>query len=297
MAMIHINRSGASLGTFSEEDVRQGLRTGRFIGTDLYWREGMANWQSLSQFAESGAAPPPGEPLPPVIPPPTAALSPPLQETTATAARPGLPWENREGRGFINAFIETLQMVLSRPAEAFAMMRTQGGLGAPLLYAIIGAGSGALVSFLFSIILRSIGVFSDHQGGFGALPWIGLGSAAFIILIPVFIVIGLFVGAAILHVCLMIVGGARQSFETTFRVLAFTQGSTGPLQMIPICGGLIAAVWGLIVNCIGLARAHEIETVRAVVAVLLPLIICCGGGILLIVLAGGLGALSQFGSH
>jgi hypothetical protein len=54
----------------------------------------------------------------------------------------------------------------------------------------------------------------------------------------------LFIGSAIVHLCLMIVGGANQSFETTFRVLAFSQGSTGPLQMIPICGGLISGVWG-----------------------------------------------------
>jgi len=31
----------------------------------------------------------------------------------------------------------------------------------------------------------------------------------------------IFIGAAILHVCLMIVGGAKQPFETTFRVVCF----------------------------------------------------------------------------
>ncbi|MEY2439766.1 MAG: hypothetical protein QOI34_1151, partial [Verrucomicrobiota bacterium] len=31
MAMIHVNRSGTNLGTFSEEDVRAGLRAGRFL--------------------------------------------------------------------------------------------------------------------------------------------------------------------------------------------------------------------------------------------------------------------------
>jgi hypothetical protein len=298
MAMIHINRSGASLGTFSEEDVREGLRTGRFIGTDLAWREGMPSWQPLSQFVEFGAAPPAPEPPPPVGATPMAAISPPIQPTTeATAARAGLPWEHRKERGFLNAFIETLQMVLSRPAEAFTVMKREGGVGEPLIYAIIGAGAGALVSFLFSLGLRSVGVFADHRNGFAALPWLGIGSAAFIVLIPVLIVLGLFIGAAIVHICLMIVGGARQSFETTFRVLAFTQGSTGPLQMVPLCGGVIAAVWGLVVNCIGLARAHEIETGRAVLAVLLPVIICCGGGILLAVLAGGIGVLSQHGAH
>jgi hypothetical protein len=58
MAMIHVNRGGTSLGTFSEEEVRAGLTAGRFVGTDLGWREGMAQWQPLSQFAEFAAAPP-----------------------------------------------------------------------------------------------------------------------------------------------------------------------------------------------------------------------------------------------
>jgi hypothetical protein len=30
---------------------------------------------------------------------------------------------------------------------------------------------------------------------------------------------------------------------------------------------------------------------------LLPVIVCCGGGFLLVALAGGIGALSQHGSH
>ena len=52
MATFHINRSGTSLGTFSEEDVRAGLRSGRFLGTDLGWRDGMPAWQPLAQISE-----------------------------------------------------------------------------------------------------------------------------------------------------------------------------------------------------------------------------------------------------
>ena len=106
---------------------------------------------------------------------------------------------------------------------------------------------------------------------------IGIGSIAMIILLPLFLAIFLFIWSALAHLCLMIVGGANQPFETTFRVLAFTQGSTGPLQIIPLCGGLIAGVWAIVCYCIGLARAHETDTGRAVLAVFLPLIVCCAG--------------------
>ena len=62
MAMIHVNRGATSLGVFSEEEVREGLRTGRFAPADIGWREGMANWQPLSQFPELGAAVPAAPP-------------------------------------------------------------------------------------------------------------------------------------------------------------------------------------------------------------------------------------------
>jgi len=38
MATFHINRGGTNLGTFSEDEVRGGLRSGKFFGTDLGWR-------------------------------------------------------------------------------------------------------------------------------------------------------------------------------------------------------------------------------------------------------------------
>jgi hypothetical protein len=278
MAMIHVNRGATSLGTFSEEEVREGLRTGRFAPTDLGWSEGMANWQPLSQFTELGGAAP-AAPSPQISAASTAGTEEP---------RSGLPWDGRRARGFFNAFVETLVMVLTKPDAAFRAMKIEGGLVEPLIYALIGGWLGGVVAFLFSLGFQSMGLFANRHNAFGMLTGMGIGSIAFIILLPVMIVIGLFIGAAIVHLCLMIVGGANKTFETTFRVLAFSQGSTGPLQMIPVCGGLIAGVWGLVVTCIGLARAHETETGRAVFAVFLPLVVCCGGAILMAILVPAL---------
>ncbi len=296
MATIHVNRGATSLGAFPEEQVRESIRAGRFLPSDLGWKEGMASWQPLSQFAEfagdfSTATSSPGAP-----PPQTSATSSPsavVVPNTAAAPRSGLPWDERHSKGLFSAFIETLQMVLTRPSEAFTAMRREGGFGEPLLYAVIGGSIGGAVSFLFSMGLQSLGFFGNRShNAFAMMAGMGLGSILFIIFLPVFICIWMFIGAAIVHVCLMIVGGAKQSFETTFRVLAFTHGSTGPLQMIPVCGGFVAGIWALVVYCIGLARAHETETGRAVLAVLLPLIVCCGGGILIALMFGALGAWS-----
>src|SRR6266436_5561907 len=284
MAMIHVNRGTTSLGVFSEQEIREGLSAVRFAPTDIGWREGMPTWQPLSQFQEFGGA------AAPAVPPVQPGAAP---TSTTVAGRTGLPWEHRQERGFFNAFIETLSMVLTRPAEAFSVMKREGGLGEPLIYALIGGCVGGIVSLLFSLGLQSMGLFTGQQDAFAVMAGVGIGSIVFIVLIPIFIVVGLFIGAAIVHLCLMIVGGANKSFEVTFRVLAFSQGSTGPLQMIPVCGGLIAGVWALVVNCIGLARAHETSTGRAVLAVLLPLVVCCGGAIVLAAMFGALGAWSS----
>jgi hypothetical protein len=282
MAMIHVNRGATSLGAFPEEEVREGLRSGRFVSTDIGWREGMASWQPLSQFPELGAAAPGA--------PPSQAGATAIPE--ATAPRTGLPWEHRHERGFFNAFVETLVMVLTKPGEAFTVMKREGGLGEPLIYALIGGCLGGIVSLLFSLGLHSLGFFANRHDTFAAVAGMGAGSAAFIVLVPLFIIIGLFIGSAIVHLCLMLVGGANQPFETTFRVVAFSQGSAGPLQMIPVCGGMISGVWALVCNCIGLARAHNTDTGRAVLAVFLPLIVCCGAAMFLVFMFGGLAAWS-----
>src|ERR1700761_3246376 len=91
MATIHINRAGTNLGTSSEEDIKSGLRTGRFFGTDLAWKEGMPAWQPLSQFiefaAEFAAAPAPVPAPPPQVPAPT----PPAGGPIPPSAQPSPP--------------------------------------------------------------------------------------------------------------------------------------------------------------------------------------------------------------
>src|SRR5438552_14885592 len=123
MAMIHVNRGATSLGAFPEEQVREGIRAGRFLSSDLGWKEGMANWQPLSQFAEFAgdfsaaqtSGPPPAQtPTAPATVATTAGST-----SAAVTPRSGLPWDQRHSKGLFSAFIETLQMVLTKPGEAF----------------------------------------------------------------------------------------------------------------------------------------------------------------------------------
>lgn len=286
--MVHVNRGTTSLGVFSEEQVREGLGTGRFASTDIGWREGMANWQPLSQFPEfARAAAPPMSPV-------QAGGAP----TSAPAApRTGLPWERRNEIGFITAFVETVGLVLTRPTDAFTVMRTGGGVGDPLLFGVIGGSIGAIVWSVVSFALQSLGWSGmlDQQSSFGDLIGAGLSGVMLVIrlvLTPLVVAAGLFIWAALVHLFLMMVGGANKTFETTFRTLSYAYGATSLFVILPCCGWIIALVWGLIADCIGISRSHETDIGRAVMAVVLPLVLCCGGALVCVILVfGGISAL------
>jgi hypothetical protein len=293
MATIHVARDGANIGTFSTEEVREGLRTGKFLPTDMAWQEGMPDWRPLSQVVPdkpAAATPVSGATETNALP---VSLSGP---STAAGAGGGLPWEHRQELGFFKAYFDTVIMVLTKPGEAFALMKTEGDMMGPMLFALIGGCAGIIVSVLLQLALHSIGFMANRQSAMFGLGVVGIWSLLYIVLAPVLVVVGIFLVSGVLHLCLMMVGGAKKSFETTFRVVCFSSGSTYLLSMIPFCGGMIAGVWNVVVEIIGLARAHETDTGKAVMAVLLPIIVCCGGGLLFAFIMGA-GVLSQFSHH
>ena len=304
--MIHVNRGATVLGVFPEEQVRESIRAGRFLSSDLGWKEGMASWQPLSQFAEfatdftaatpSAAAPPPQTP--------TSVTAPAIAAgATAAAPRSGLPWERRETLGFFNAFVQTVSMVLTRPTEAFTVMRTEGGIADPLIFGVIGGSIGAIVWTLLSAAIHSLGWAAtlSQQSSIDSMLGVSLGGAMIfirIILAPILIAIGLFIWTALVHVCLMMLGGANKPFEASFRALSFAYGATALFAIVPCCGGVVALIWGLIADCIAISRSQETDIGRAVVAVILPLVVCCGGiFIICLVLGVGVGALMQQSGH
>lgn len=61
-----VGRNGATLGSFSEQEVSDGIASGRFLPSDMGWCETMTDWQPLASipaFRTGGGRMPP--PLPP----------------------------------------------------------------------------------------------------------------------------------------------------------------------------------------------------------------------------------------
>lgn len=232
-----------------------------------------------------GASPPPPPPLPPL---------------PASAVPPGggTPWERRHRIGLASAFVETTQQVLTGPSDFFRRMPVTGGIGSPLLYGVIAGYVGLLASALYAFIMRSaLGTSWNLAGRNSQLDQImpmltsGVGMIGQVVFGPLAVLIGLFVITAIVHVCLLALGGATSGFEGTFRVAAYANAAA-VIRIVPVCGDVIFALYYVVLAIIGLAEAHRISGVKAAAAVLLPFVLlCCCCGVGLTAALGGLAAL------
>lgn len=236
-------------------------------------------------------APPSGDPFAPGEPPPGA---------PPPAAAP-LPWEDRQRLGFVNALIETIKLLVTAPGEAFRRVREKGDFVGPLLFAVIIGWAMAIVGQIWSLMFQSTWIsflppeMRDQIGPM--LAGSAVGFIVTVILAPVLVTVGLFIWSGIVHLFLMLVGGTGNStagFEGTFRAASYAQVAS-LAQIVPILGGLIALVWGIILQAIGLATLHKTSQGKAAAAVLLPLVLCCvcAGVVVALVGASVIAALSQ----
>lgn len=200
-----------------------------------------------------------------------------------SGARTATPWERRHEIGLATALIETTQRVLTRPTEFFRSMPVTGGIGSPLVYALVIGYAGIVVSAIYNFVLESVmGSALSRMGGGGSdamaglMPYLqgGVGLGLQLIFGPVMVAVSLFLVAGITHLALLALGGASRGFEATFRVACYSEAAA-VLNIIPGCGNLVSAVVMLVLMIIGISEAHGITRGRAAAAVLLPIVLCC----------------------
>ncbi|MFQ6078646.1 MAG: YIP1 family protein [Thermodesulfobacteriota bacterium] len=171
------------------------------------------------------------------------------------------PWEDLEGLGFFDAFLTTLKEVLLSPTQFYRRMPTRGGFRSPLIFGLIlGVLGGVLGLAWQQVFMLQLGRFSEIATTYFVGITIGL---------PLIVLVTLYLGSAVIHLCLMVVGGNRRGFEATFRVIAYSW-STQLFALIPLVGSLIIPIYALAIEVIGLREGHGIGTGRAVLAVFLP---------------------------
>jgi hypothetical protein len=198
----------------------------------------------------------------------------------SASRRDGPPWE-RDGASF-RSFLETTKSLYAGTNVFFSEMRREGGLGAPLLYGLLGGTVGSLTALAFQVGMQTLAMGFGGANGANGPPigiFLGIMIAFGLIGIPIGMLINMFLFSGIFHLMLLMIGAARQPFEATFRVVAYSLGSSSLLGLIPICGQMISGIVNLVFVCIGLTYTHEISGWKATVAVLLPIFICCGAAI------------------
>jgi hypothetical protein len=281
MSSIHIARNHQPFGTFSEEDLREGIVSGRFVSSDLAWREGMAEWKPLGEMAPQWGMETPAPALTPAA----------TGNAETTPAVPGEgtepAWEERERIGFFPAIAQTVSAVLIRPSPTFAAMKQSGGLANPLLYFVLLSSAMFAVSALYQMGATSMNPEAFAKGlPHASKTAFSVALIGSILISPALYVVSAFLSSGITHLCLRILGGATSPFETTFRVICYAQASAMVFNLLPLCGGLIGVIWGAYCIIIGLKETHRTSGLKATLAITLPGLLCCGGLLLMATAAG-----------
>lgn len=225
----------------------------------------------------------------PTYPQPGAPPSPP----SGPAGRPGLAWERRDELGPAAAMLQTIREVLFSPTEAFARMKREGGWGEPLQFAIVVGSIFIWVAQAWDLLTRSLVVgmpgFETQEIAAANLQEVWVALAA-----PFLVVVATFFAAALVHVLLLMLGGAPHGYEATFRVVSYSWAA-GVFNLLPICGVIIGGVWRIVVQIIGIREAQEVPTGRAAAAVLIPVILACICLFMMAILMIGVTGLTQMG--
>ncbi len=215
-----------------------------------------------------GVSPGPNTATPVQGPPSQRIIGIPIEASTNST-----PWEDMASLGFFTAFFRTMKQVLFSPTAFFRSMPVNKGMGSPLLYGVIISFFGTTIGLLEQFALSGfMGSSSQVEGMRG----VNFFQTAFLLIyaffLPIIIAVGLFIGSAIFHICLLIVGAGKRGFETTFRVLSYASSSQA-FALVPFLGGFIIVIYNLVLWTIGFRESHHTTTGRAFIAVLLPVII------------------------
>ena len=215
--------------------------------------------------------------------------------TVVAASVPGrakTAWEDPATRWTVKGLLSSLKDVLFSPANFFRTMNVTGGITDPMLFALISGMVSWMIYYFWLIVLHDpLSSYIPHTGASGLDMFQGSGLAAVAVLTPFILIASLFIWSGVLHLLLMMVRGAKNGFEATFRVVSYSVGAYVFL-MVPFCGAVISGIWTMVLAIIGLKEAHGTTGGKASFVVLFPLIMCCAMVMLFFLLVLGTVAAS-----
>lgn len=176
----------------------------------------------------------------------------------------------------LTAFFDTAKLVAFDPSRAFSQMHQQGDMGGPMLYSGLGLTIGILAMAVWAIAILFIATaaLGGRPEAYGIIfLLVMLYAGAYLIIgVPMGATLGNLLGGAVLHVCLMICGGSKHTFDTSFRIQCYVGGSLMLAAIFPPVLPFLG-IWQLICTIIAIHKAHEVPMGKAVLTVLLPAIV------------------------
>lgn len=178
------------------------------------------------------------------------------------------PWETRAERGTGKGILQTAKEVTFSPKAFFRHTATEGGLREPLAFGILFGSIGLMLELFWHVLLGEESLSSVKINFFGEY---GAGAVflAAALLCPLAATAMICVTSLVVHLMLTVVRGGRNGFEATFRVVSYSQATQG-WALIPYVGGLVATLWLMIVQVVGVREIHEVSYIRVFMAFLIP---------------------------
>ncbi|MEE9555289.1 MAG: YIP1 family protein [candidate division Zixibacteria bacterium] len=230
---------------------------------------------------------------------------PPPTETPAQTEEQAEPkyvaWEDKENLGFFQGLLNTWKDSVFSPDSFFSKLPYRGGIGSPLLYALIVSWIGIAIEQVWSLlfsgmiydVISEYAPYEDFMFATGLQT--GFSFMYVVFVAPILVIFSLFVTSGILHLIMLIFGWAKRDFEATFRAIAYAHGPI-LFYAIPMCGGLIGIIWTIVLSIIGLKHMQKTTGGKAALVYFLPIILCCCVVIALILIFGAalFGFIEQF---
>ena len=199
------------------------------------------------------------------------------------------PFDRREELGLLRAFWQTLVGVCVRPGEFFEDLAPTGRLGGAFLFLLLACLPGYILNSIYNYVSRFAlaptlepivrdvydPISPELADQLVASLQPSLLDLAFgIVLGPVMLFVFALVAGLLMHLGLMIVGGAARPLEASLKVALYGHGVVFWL-VIPMIGGL-CWLWAPVVLAFGLTRIHPTQGWKAAFAVLwAPALACC----------------------
>ncbi|MAT93057.1 MAG: hypothetical protein CME59_10695 [Halioglobus sp.] len=165
------------------------------------------------------------------------------QEGPATQESPqhqGAP----QPTGFdLGTVIAQATQVITDPGGFYRGMAKGGGYSEPLIFALV---MGVVSGLVFGV-LSIIGLTGAGAAGLGA-----------VIFMPIGLLIGSFIGAAILFVIWKLMG-SPENYETAYRCVAYSTGILPVVTIIgiiPYLGTVVRVIWGIWLMIIASTEVH-----------------------------------------